>query len=289
MDYAKFSTSRLNCVIGNNVAWGEEHRAWYNGIFEMTSPDQPETVYVPSFAGFNLENFFDARPRHEDNAILFEPRAAAMEFQKLDDQRAELYQPETPYFGIESWTRFTLNDPYYIDVEFRCIPHREFVGGFFGIFWASYINAPLNKSMYFLGKGSNLDEPLWMQYCTQQHDRDSTVPYEADTFEAPYEPAPTVLWNQISPLRYSEPFFYGRYRNMVLIYVFEPNPYLRLSHSPSGGGLSRAGDTQCPAWDFQMVIPEYQVGAEYGLRARVVYKPWVDRADVIDEVRRFLG
>ena len=31
---------------------------------------------------------------------------------------AELTQAETPYFGIESRTRFTLKDPYYIDAEF---------------------------------------------------------------------------------------------------------------------------------------------------------------------------
>ena len=37
-----------------------------------------------------------------------------------------------------------------------------------------------------------------------------------------------------------------------------------------------------------MIVPEYEVGKEYGLRGRVVYKPWVDREDVLAEVRKYL-
>ena len=49
------------------------------------------------------------------------------------------------------------------------------------------------------------------------------------------------------------------------------------------------GDAANPAWDFQLVVPDYQVGAEYGLRLRLVRKPWAGRADVLAEVREFLA
>ena len=38
-DWGTFKADRLECVIGNNVAWGDTHRERYNGIFKMTSPD----------------------------------------------------------------------------------------------------------------------------------------------------------------------------------------------------------------------------------------------------------
>ncbi|MCP4643745.1 MAG: hypothetical protein GY851_25090 [bacterium] len=286
-DYATFEVSRLRCVIGNNAALGE-HAARYNGLFSMWSPDQDVSPFVPSYAGFNLEHYFDASPRHEDGDIMFEPRVAPMTFSRVDEQTAELRQPRTPHFGVESWTRYQLKDPHYIDVTFRCVAHRDdMANGFFGMFWASYMNGPLNKSIYFLRAGSTLDKPQWLQFCTQEHDHCSTVLSESDDGAVAFEDGSSTLWNQFSPLRYSVPFYYGRIRNMVLVYIFEPDANVRFSHSPSGGGRAASGDDTNPAWDFQFIVPEYQPGKEYRLRARVVYKPWVDRADVIAEVRKY--
>lgn len=287
-DYARFSVSRLECVIGNNKSCGD-HQAGYNGVFSLVSPDQPETAYVPLYAGVNLEHFFDRRPRSSDTAVFFEPRYAPMAFRRLSDTAAELHQPPTLTYQVESWTTFELAAPYYIDIRFRCIPRAPvFEGGFLGVFWASYMNAPLNKSIYFLGPGGTIQNPQWLQFCTQYHNHCSTVLHEADAGPKEFGDLPPVLWNQISPLRYSQPFYYGQIRNMVLIYVFEPNPYLRFAHSPSGGGPTSDGTDTHPAWDFQLVIPNYEVGKEYGFRMRLVYKPWAGRADVLEEVERFL-
>ena len=37
---------------------------------------------------------------------------------------------------------------------------------------------------------------------------------------------------------------------------------------------------------FQLIVPDYQVGQEYGLRMRLVYKPWAGRDDVLAEARK---
>ena len=47
-----------------------------------------------------------------------------MKFKKISDEQAELYQPATPNFHVESTTRFTLRAPWYLDLEFRCKPHQ---------------------------------------------------------------------------------------------------------------------------------------------------------------------
>ncbi len=289
MDFAEFRASELICTIGNNAADGE-HREGYNGVFRMRSPNEPVSPYVVRYAGLNLEHYFDARPRSEDMNVFFEPRRVPMEFRRIDDRTAELYQPPTPFYGVESWTTFEVKDPYYIDMAFRCIPRKPaFEGGFMGVFWASYINEPLDKSIYFLQGESTLEEPSWVQFCTQVHGLNSSVLPITDQSDLNYPPKADTLFNSLSPLRYSVPFYYGRVRDMVLIYVFKPSPYLRFAHSPSGGGKTEADDDTNPAWDFQLVIPDWKVGETYSLTMRAIYKPWVNRADVLREVAAYLN
>ena len=45
-DFGAFSVSQLQCVIGNNAAAGE-HRAGYNGVFQLTAPDAPKNAAKP--------------------------------------------------------------------------------------------------------------------------------------------------------------------------------------------------------------------------------------------------
>jgi hypothetical protein len=68
---------------------------------------------------------------------------------------------------------------------------------------------------------------------------------------------------------------------MVLIYMFDRPDGIRFSQSPTGGGESN------PAWDFQFLIPGFETDRAYGYRARMVYKPFVDRQDVVSEYRRW--
>ena len=75
----------------------------------------------------------------------------------------------TPTYKLESWTRFTLIAPHYIDMTFRCrATQHVFHHKYIGLFWASYINAPEDKSMYFRG------HKHWQQLCTPQHNNQFT-------------------------------------------------------------------------------------------------------------------
>ncbi len=286
-DYDSFETSQLRCVIGNNAAMGA-HRERYNGVFNALAPGLGESPFVEAYAGLNLEHYFDARPRPADNDILFEPRIAPMTFRRIDATTAELHQPATPFYGVESWTRFKMKAPHCIDMAFRCVPRKDdFEGGFFGVFWASYINAPLDKSIYFLRAGSTLDAPQWEQLSTQAHGEQSSLWQENDHTQTPFAPG-DLLYANPSRHRYSEPFYYGRFRDHVLIFIFRLGPIVRFAQSPSGGGRTAKGDATNPAWDFQLIVPDYQVGKEYSLDMRFVLKPWAGRDDVLAEVRRYL-
>ena len=70
-----------------------------------------------------------------------------------------------------------MSEPHYLDMSYRCrATQHVFDFGYIANFWASYINAPIDKSMYFVG-GLDSQQELWSQFCTQRHNLDSTVRY----------------------------------------------------------------------------------------------------------------
>src|SRR5205823_5945832 len=147
----------------------------------------------------------------------------------------ELHQPPTPTFRLESRTRFKLVAPHYVDFHFRCVPTQHaFAHGYVGLFWASYLNAPEDKSIYFRGGG------LWQQLCTQRHNDQSTVRHRTDKLELRFSKGyPEALYRNLSPLRFDEPLYYGLFRNHIYILMFDRAEGVRFTHSPSGGGVNK--------------------------------------------------
>lgn len=280
MAHDTFRAGNLTAIIGDNSAAGA-HRAGYNGVWSLIHKDEPTTLFVPTVAGLNLEHIFDGDRGDTDNSrrIFFEPRNAPMNFRRLSETEAELHQPPTPTFHLESWTRFAVVAPHYVDMSFRCRPTQHvFTHGYIGLFWASYMNAPEDKSMYFRSRG------IWQQLCTQQHNDESTVRHQDDRFELRFSPGYTqCLYRNFSPLRFTEPFFYGQFRNMTAIFMFDRTEGIRFTHSPSGGGTNAELQANNPAWDFQYIVPKYEVKREYSFRARLAYRPRCSRAEVLRE------
>jgi hypothetical protein len=147
-----------------------------------------------------------------------------------------------------------------------------------GLFWASYINAPEDKSMYFRGGDR------WQQLCTQQHNDESTVVHRDNKFQLKFSPATgDALYKNLSPLKFDEPFFYGLFRKQLFLLMFDRSEGIRFTHSPSGGGYQKESQTTNPAWDFQFTIPAYDVLRDYGFRARAVYRERCSRQELVKE------
>ncbi|MDP1592020.1 MAG: hypothetical protein Q8M07_29940, partial [Prosthecobacter sp.] len=96
----------LTAVIGDNSAHGE-HRAGYNGVWSLRHSAGTRSVFVPAIAGLNLEHIVTGE-HLEDAKTFFEPRNAPMTLRQISEDEAELHQPPTPTFHVESWTRFRL-------------------------------------------------------------------------------------------------------------------------------------------------------------------------------------
>jgi len=145
---------------------------------------------------------------------------------------------------------------------------------YLGLFWASYINAPVDKRIYFQGSMSGTDTISWISAYSNEHGEKSThlsgqhTPvYFAPNFNA-------TLASNFSGYEFNDPYYYGLFHNMVLAFMFHAEEEIRFSQSPTGGGNGN------PAWDFQLIIPNFEVGKEYSFQARVLYKKFIGRADI---------
>jgi hypothetical protein len=78
MAHATFRVGDLEVVIGDNEAWGQ-HDAGYNGLWSMQHASGTRSLFVPAFAGLNLEHIFDGEMDNRPD-VFFEPRRAPMTF-----------------------------------------------------------------------------------------------------------------------------------------------------------------------------------------------------------------
>ena len=275
-DYARFEVSDLRCVIGNNAA-RQAHAAWYNGVFEMASPDQAVTPFVPSFAGLNLEHYFDARPPHEDSHVFFEPRSAADDVQ--ENSRPMPPNSTSPKRPITAWRAghaSNSKNPTISTWTSGASRTSRCRANFLGCFWASYINAPIDKELLFPARRV-YDRATFLVPVLHDQTTTATARYCPPTTDGliTFQDGPPTLRGQPSrrcatacrsTTAGSATWCSSTCSNPAPRSASPTRPSGRRAH---GGG---ANDTN-PAWDFQFIAPDVELGREYGFRMRAVYKP----------------
>ncbi|NOY00492.1 MAG: hypothetical protein GXP30_12265 [Verrucomicrobia bacterium] len=285
MTHDTFKIGDLTAVIGDNSAH-ETHRAGYNGVWSLRHKNIERDLFVPFYTGLNLEHIFSGVHEDEDSKVFFEPRNAPMTFKKISDSVAELYQPPTPTHHLESWTRFELVAPHYIDMTFRCrATQHVFDYDYIGLFWASYINAAEDKSLYFRG-GMERHADTWSQFCTQAHDDESTLRHRDDNFALTFGAIQrNTLYRNHSPMRFDQHFYYGNFDELIWLTMFKPpqHGHIRFAHSPSGGGFNQKLQTTNCAWDFQYIIPDYEVMVDYTFSTRTALREKCSREEILNE------
>jgi len=251
------------------------HRAGYNGVTSLSHSKRADNIFVPNYAGLNFEHIHDGTLAV--NADKFEPRRAPMELRVIDAYTVELYQAPTPNWKLESCGRYELLEDGVIQYTFECIPREDiFQNGFIGLFWASYIHQPEDKSISFRGRESK--EPVdtrWIKAVTPKHGVESTHPPAGELPELKLDPEfPLTLVNHRSRYVYDEPWYYGVSHGMAYVAMFSSRDRIWFAQSPTGGGAEN------PAWDFQWFIPNYKVGQAYGFVMRLAYIPFESREQI---------
>ncbi len=282
--YVVLRRGDVEAVVVNNQAVDDEvlpgHRAGYSGVASLKHAKRPENLFVPSYAGLNFEHIHDGTL--QDRKILFEPRNFPLQLRIVDDHTAELYQKPTPFYKLESCLRYRMLEDGTIEMTLECIPRQKsFKHGYVGLFWASYIHQPESLDIHFKGHAAN--EPAasrWIRGVTPAHGTFSTHPASDDRREfARDSDFPLTLVFNLSNYRYAEPWYYGVSHGMAMAMMFRPQDEIRLSQSPSGGGQGN------PAWDFQYLIPDYQVGKRYQMVMRAAYLPYQSPGQIEEATR----
>jgi len=260
------------------------HKAGYNGIGSLTYEKQARNLFKSNYGGLNFEYIFDGSAQAED--IFFEPRKAPMQLRVINDTTAELCQAATPYWGVESATRYELLEDGTIEMTFECIPHRAtWKNDYLGFFWASYIHRTESLDIHFIGpKDGGGTE--WVRGITPAHGVKATHRAVDDSREFAADPAfPLTLAFNFSDHRFTEPWYLGEARGMAYVLMFRPQDQIRFTQSPKGGGSGN------PAWDFQWFISQPKVGQRYQMAMRVLYTPLPegDPAAARKQVRQEIG
>ena len=279
--YATLARNGVKAVVVNNQAVSDkvlpDHRAGYSGLAYLGHQQRTENLFVPSYAGLNFEHIHDGTV--QDRKILFEPRQVAMQLRIVDQHTVELYQAPTTYYGLESCLRYHMLSDGTLEMTLECIPRkRTFQHGYIGLFWASYIHQPESLDIHFQGvpnQASKSSKPAWIQGVTPSHGTLATHVGLADqrSFKHDDDFPLTLVFNR-SRFRYTTPWYFGVSHQMAWVQMFRPKDQVRLTQSPSGGGKGN------PAWDFQFLIPDYQVGQRYQMVMRGMYVPFQSREQI---------
>jgi len=257
------------------------HRAGYNGIAALAHRDHPANLFVPSFAGLNFEHI------HDGTAVglkeKFEPRKFAMELRKINEYTVEVYQAPTGNWKLESCGRYCLLEDGTIEYTFECVPHaNDYAKGYIGLFWASYIDKPEDKSIHFKGRSKRTTQPArWIKATTPRHGVASTHGAAGNKIPLDVDPDfPLTLVGSQSGYEYVDPWYYGVSHGMALAFMFREKDNIWFAQSPTGGGNGN------PAWDFQWFIHDVTIGKLYGFTMRVACLPFQGRDALIQSTSR---
>lgn len=290
LGHAEIRAGDLRLVLADNAAYGAVHRAGYNGISELDHGGSGRSLFVPSYAGLNLEHIFSGDAASYD-ADKFEPRLAPMRLVRDSDTRYDLRQDGTENWPLLTTMTFEVAPPDAIDLTVRCVPLADAWAkhGYVGLFFASYIDSPEDMAIHFIGR-SRPDESdptaRWIRHLPRAHGEAASHRPAGSDWDPPLDPAfPIMLVSGLSPYEYLYPFYYGVSHGKALILMFERSKggEIRFAQSPSGGGEGH------PAWDFLFLKRGYQVGEAFHFRMRAVYRDFRGVEDIVHTYEAWSG
>jgi hypothetical protein len=259
-----FEVGELRVVIGDAYAHADSGLVQYTGIHHLSSTRRPSNVFCPRYAGMiGIRRPCEIARVGKTGAVIWVGEGK----QRVSEE----YIVKAPYY-IDHTARFTAGGT---------------TGG-----WndTSYMNGPKNPAIYLIQPDGK-----WVRHYSKVHgDGASVAP--ATMLELPpivkvenpqYPHGSNNFSDSFSDLRFDPNYalFYGRFDNMVLIFMIERRwgkcliPYM----SPSGGGYSDEFARGNPAWDYRYQLTGLTPGEEVVIRSRVVYKPFRGRKDVLAE------
>lgn len=288
---ARLDTAKLQLVIADNEAYGAEHKGGYNGVAELRlRPGDLKNLFVPNYAGLNLEHIFSGDATSYGWNI-FEPRRAPMQLIRQATNQVELRQEQTEHWPLRSRLVFEVKDDA-IDLTYHGTPLADAwkKHGYIGVFFASYLNAPADLAIQFIGRsrpGRGDAQPRWIKHLPEKHGVAANHRPAGSNWDPPLDDGFNIdLVTGVSDFEYLYPFYFGRSGENVFVLMFErtsPKGELRFAQSPTGGGKGN------PAWDFVYFHRDYAIDREFSFRVRAVYRKFSGVEDVVRLYEKWSG
>ena len=285
---------KLAGVLHDNASNAGRDGAGFNPLRYTDYPNS--TLYRPDQVGLNFEHIFNGLARDYEPSF-FTPRVDRNYLVVHSEKSASIrFASEDCTWGMGSTMTYTLREPHFVDLTFRCTPTADrFDKGYAAMMWASYMNRTRSREIHFLGREGGREGWVTFGNMVNGELEVGTVAH-VDARPLPYEKESRTLNIVEHPTKkFIEPFYYGlvdgdndlRTEDDTLVYImmFDQTASIRFAMWNFIKNAEGKPDTHSPAWDWQYVIHDPEVGHTYGYRARVVIKPWVDQDDVVQEYR----
>ena len=278
---------------GSLYGWFSVNRARQGvgaGITHLVSGEFP---YAPVFMrpNLNFEHIMSGRVADAWRAQNT-PRTDPMEVRILSPSCIEIRCPaQSSAWRLDCLMRYAYSGQHAIDMEFEVTPRaNEAPLGSLVFMWASYMHAVMNRNLIFPGIRDGVEG--WTEF--------GGGPSGGGTIGGVGQP--DVKWEKgadalnlaVQPsIHFTEPVYYGLVDGdqdwetaddaMAFIMMFDSPENTRFAVWNWGD------DLHSTAWDWQYVLRNPEVGRTYKHRARLVYKRFQDREDVLAEYRSWQG
>lgn len=286
---AELGNDYLSGIVHDNVSNRKGQGGGFKPLSLRAYPGQ--NIFHDKDVGLNFEHVFNGTKADHDLSM-FTPRRDRCTLEVLSHDRVSLHWPvEHSSWGLECRMTYTLaNDG--VEMDFRVRPTRDrFPLGYCAMMWASYMHRTRERPYHFYGVRDGKEQ--WLSF-------GENLP------EGGFETG-TVACQGVPPLPYDEgaqtlnlienprkqfvrPFFYGlvdgdgdlatQDDTLVYIMMFDQREPIRFALWNFITDANKKPDPHSPAWDWQYVIQQPTPGKEYGYRAKLVVRPWRDRAEV---------
>lgn len=266
----RFDIGDLTVVVGDHYEHEGSGRENYTGIHHLSHRLRRQNVFCPLYAG-----------------MIGVRRPCRVE--KIGPDTARIVVGEGASRVVET---IRVVPPHYLEYT------AEFVASSTSGFWnnTSYTNGPKDPGIYM-----RRTDGSWARHYSEKHGHQASVcpegmtpPPPAKIVEnAPYPHGSQHFHEGFSNIRYDPkyPVYYGRFDDMVLIFMMERErgdqfiPYM----SPTGGGYSQEFQRPNPAWDHRFHLKGLTPGERVVIRQRVCYKRYVSDDDVVAEYEKWVS
>ena len=292
------SNGYFSAIIHDNEANKERQGSGFNPLTHFLYPEQ--NIYRDKDVGLNFEHIMNGAAADAEISM-FTPRRDICSVHQLSDSSASIiHKAKHSSWNIESEMRYKFSGKYHIDLEFRVIlRENKFPLDYIAFMWASYMNCTFDRRIFFIGNKEGKDEWVAFGEETDNGFETGTIGYSGAD-HLPYEEGSKTLNIIEHPeKKFIFPFYYGlahgsgrvesQSDTMVYIMMFDQKESIRFAMWNFAKNSEGKPDTHSPAWDWQYVIRKPQIDMEYSYRARVIYKPFAGRDDMVEEYKNWMS